>query len=179
VEKMSKSLGNSIGITDTAEDMYGKVMSLPDDQMSEYFRLLSSGEWESDRARFEKFQQGHGDPMSLKHRLAELIVTRIHDADEAGRAKAHFQRVVQQKGVPDDLPEHELAVAAGGGIALLDAIDAAGLIKSRSEGRRLIEQGAVSVDGERAQDALAALPAGDYVVRVGKRRYVRLAVRVQ
>lgn len=177
VDKMSKSLGNSIGITDTAENMYGKVMSLPDTMMSDYFSLLSSGEWEADRADFEGFKNGIGDPMALKHRLAELVVMRIHGRESAGEARTHFRNVVQLKGVPDEVPDHDLVVAADGSIAILDALVDANLIKSRSEGRRLIEQGAVSIDGERAVDALGVLAPGSYLIRVGKRRFARFNVR--
>jgi len=177
VEKMSKSLGNSIGITDSAEEMYGKVMSLPDARMHDYFTTLSSGEWEADRSGFESIQNGVGNPMTLKHRLAELIVTRIHGNAAADAARAHFQRVVQDKGVPEEVPEFEVAVQSGGSIALLDALDRASMIKSRSEGRRLVEQGAISIDGARADDALGQLEIGRYLVRVGKRKYLRLHVR--
>lgn len=179
VEKMSKSLGNSIGITDSAEDMYGKVMSLPDTQMAGYFALLGSGEWDTDRSDFDEFKSGAGDPMALKHRLAELIVTRIHGSDAAREGKAHFRNVVQDKGIPDDVPECVVSAQMGEGIPILDALVHANLIKSRSEGRRLVEQGAVTVDGVRLDDALRALPPGRHLVRVGRRRFVRFDVRPQ
>ena len=177
VEKMSKSLGNSIGVTDAPEDMYGKVMSLPDALMHEYFSVLSHGEWEGDRTAFDAYASGEGDPMALKHRLAELVVGRLDGAEAASAARAHFQKVVQDKGVPDDVPERTLELAGDAGIPLLGALEQLELIKSRSEGRRLVDQGAVSVDGERANDALAQLGAGQYLIRVGKRRYVHLTVR--
>jgi tyrosyl-tRNA synthetase len=179
IEKMSKSLGNSIGITDSAEEMYGKVMSLPDARMHDYFTTLASGEWEADRPDFESMQGGVGNPMTLKHRLAELIVTRIHGEISATAARAHFQRVVQDKGAPEEVPEFEVAVESGSSIALLDALDRASMIKSRSEGRRLVEQGAISIDATRADDALQQLEAGSYLVRVGKRRYLRIHVRIR
>lgn len=176
-EKMSKSLGNSIGITDAPEDMYGKVMSLPDAQMADYFDVLSAGEWDSDRAAFARFRRGEGQPMALKHRLAALIVARVHGADAARMAHAHFEKVVQQKGVPDDVPAEEIALAGEATLSLLDVLVRLGLAKSRSEGRRLVDQGAVSLDGARASDAMAPLSAGEYLIRVGKRRYVMLCVR--
>jgi tyrosyl-tRNA synthetase len=177
VDKMSKSLGNSIGITDSAENMYGKVMSLPDAQMNAYFSLLSSGEWETDRADFDALRDGIGDPMTLKHRLAELLVMRIHGRESAIEARAHFRNVVQLKGVPDELPEHDLVAPTDGSIPLLEALVDASLITSRSEGRRLIEQGAISIDGVRAVDALGVLAPGSYLIRIGKRRYARFNVR--
>lgn len=176
-EKMSKSLGNSIGITDSAEDMYGKLMSLPDARMHDYFTALSSGEWEADRPDFESVRDGIGNPMEMKHRLAELIVTRIHGDVSATKARSHFQRVVQDKGVPEEVPEFEVVVADGDSIALLDALEHASVIRSRTDGRRLVEQGAVSVDGSRADDALGQIAVGSHLIRVGKRRYVRLHVR--
>jgi tyrosyl-tRNA synthetase len=175
-EKMSKSLGNSIGITDPPEQMYGKVMSLPDAMMADYFETLSAGEWEADGPRFQAWREGEGEPMALKHRLAELIVGRVHGAAGARDARAHFEKVVQQRGVPDDVPEETLSLGGDDALALLDALDRLGLVKSRSEARRLVDQGAVTVDGERASDALAPLGIGRHLLRVGKRRYVRLSL---
>ncbi len=172
-EKMSKSLGNSIGITDPPEEMYGKVMSIPDAQMAEYFDVLSSGEWESDRA---SFTVAPADPMASKHRLASLIVGRICGPEGAAAGEAHFRRVVQEKGVPEDVPTHSVAVGSDGNAALLDVLVELGLTKSKGEGRRLIKQGAVSIDGERIQDDSLALSPGQCLVRVGKRRYVDLTV---
>jgi len=174
---MSKSLGNSIGITDAPEEMYGKVMSLPDASIAEYFDALSGGEWEEDRPAVDALRAGGGDPMAVKQRLAMRIVARIHGGHGAEAGRAHFQKVVQQKGVPDDVPEAELDLAGAESVSLLDALDALGLVKSRSEGRRLVDQGAVAIDGERVTDALAPLVQATYLLRLGKRRYVQLTVR--
>ena len=173
-EKMSKSLGNSIGITDVPEEMYGKVMSVPDELISDYFGMLSSGEWEADRSAFDAFRGGQGDPLALKHRLARLIVTRVHGHDAAERAGQHFRRVVQRKELPDDIPEVSLALAGEEKMVLLDALQRLGLIGARSEGRRLVDQGAVSIDGQRVGNALVGLRVGSHLIRVGKRRFVRL-----
>ena len=176
VEKMSKSLGNSIGITDSPSDMYGKLMSIPDTTMPDFFDLLSSGEWDGDRERFDSVRGGRGDPMAAKHRLAELVVARIHGAEHARAARANFERVVQRKGVPEDVPQYDVALAGRSTIALLDALDLHGLIKSRSEARRLIDQGAVSLDGERVDDATLQIGPGAHLVRLGRRRFARLRV---
>ncbi len=174
-EKMSKSLGNSIGITDCPEDMYGKVMSIPDRLMLDYFDVLSAGEWEPERSAFETFRTDEGgDPMALKQRLAALVVARVHGAEAAAQGERHFRRVVQRKQVPDDIPETSLALEGGEGMVLLDVLQRVGLIGARGEGRRLVDQGAVSIDGERARDALMSLSAGSHLIRVGKRRYLRL-----
>ena len=176
-DKMSKSLGNSIGVSDSPEDMYGKVMSIPDALMSNYFELLSAGQWDADRPAFERFNEGEGDPMALKHRLAVLIVDRIHGPEAADTGAAHFRKVVQGKGVPDEVPEETLDLSGAASLALLDALDRLEMVKSRSEGRRLISQGAVQVDGARAGDANQALGPGSYLLRAGKRRYIRLTLR--
>ena len=176
-EKMSKSLGNSIGVSDAPEDMYGKVMSIPDSLMGNYFELLSAGEWDADRSAFQAFAQGDGDPMSLKHRLAELVVGRIHGPEAAEVGAAHFRKVVQGRGVPDDVPEATLDLSGEASLGLLDVLDRLEMVKSRSEGRRLIGQGAVQVDGQRADDANQSLGPGAYLIRAGKRRYVRLTLR--
>ncbi len=176
-EKMSKSLGNSIGISDAPEDMYGKVMSIPDGMMADYFDLLSAGEWEADRGAFAAFRGGEGDPMALKHRLASLIVERLHGAEAAESGAAHFRRVVQQRGVPEDVPEREIQLEGQESLSLLDALTThLKLAASRSEARRLAAQGAVEVDGERVEDPNWPLVAGNYLIRVGKRRFVRLTL---
>jgi tyrosyl-tRNA synthetase len=114
--------------------------------------------------------------MALKHRLAALVVGRVHGDGGAREGRAHFERVVQKKEAPEDVPEATLPLAGEPAVSLLDALDRLDLVKSRSEGRRLVDQGAVSIDGDRASDALAPLAAGRYLVRIGKRRYLRLSV---
>ena len=173
-EKMSKSLGNSIQITDTPEDIYGKVMSIPDAAMSSYFEILSAGEWEDDRAAFSAFGDGEGDPMALKHRLASRIVERIHGGQAAEAGADHFRKVVQGRGLPDDIPQGELALEGGESITLLDVLDHFGLVQSRSEGRRLVGQGGVQLNEERVEDASQPLAPGSHLLRVGKRRYLHV-----
>jgi tyrosyl-tRNA synthetase len=176
-EKMSKSLGNSIGISDPPEEMYGKVMSIPDSVMADYFDLLSAGQWEADRPAFSASREGTGEPMALKHRLAGLIVERLHGSEAAEGGAAHFRRVVQQKGVPEDVPEGEIQLAGEPFSSLLDVLTTGlEMVASRSEVRRLVAQGAIEINGERAADANQPLAAGSYLVRVGKRRYLRLTV---
>jgi tyrosyl-tRNA synthetase len=175
-EKMSKSLGNAIGITDPPEEMYGKVMSVPDELMCDYFDVLSAGEWEAARAGFDGYRAGEGEPMPLKHQLASLIVARIHGEEAAQRGGEHFRRVVQRKEVPDDVPEASLELAGEPSISLLVALDQLGLVASRGEGRRLVKQGGVSIDGAKVDDALQGVEPGEYLLRVGKRRYLKLTV---
>ena len=174
VEKMSKSLGNAIGLTEAAEDMYGKVMSVSDGTMLDYFDQLRAGDWEDLRATRDTLGSGSGDPLAFKHELARRVVTRFHDADAAEQAAAHFRRVVQRKELPEDIPEHDLVTDADGKRGLLDVMAALGLAKSRGEARRLVAQGAVAIDGNRVEDIGLFLDPGSYLLRVGKRRYARL-----
>ncbi len=172
-EKMSKSLGNSIGITEPPEEMYGKVMSIPDAAMGEWCTLLSAGEWEDLAAAIEA---GAGDPMTLKHDLAHRIVSRIHGNGSADSARDHFRRVVQRKEVPQELPVLEIRLADRDGIRLFELLVEASLAPTRSEARRLVQQGAVSLDQERCGDPNRSLGAGKWLLQVGKRRYARVCV---
>lgn len=175
-EKMSKSLGNSIGLSDRPEDAYGKVMSLPDASMSGWARVLSSGDWETLCADLERLNNGSGDPMGLKHELAHQIVSRLHGGAEADRARDHFRRVVQRKEQPAEIPTLEIRLGERSEIKLFEVLVEAKLAPSRTEARRLVEQGAVTVDGERAGDPAIAFAPGERVVQVGKRRFVRIRV---
>ncbi len=176
-EKMSKSLGNSIGITDPPAECFGKVMSISDELMVEYARRLSFGQWADLEDACGAVADGGGDPMGLKQDLASRIVARLHGEAAAEEARAHFRQVVQGGGVPDDVPEHALAVGDDGRLGLLEGLASMGLAPSRSEARRLVAQGAVQIDGERVSDPRLYLEPGSYLLRVGKRRYARLQLR--
>jgi tyrosyl-tRNA synthetase len=179
-DKMSKSLGNSIGILERPEDVYGKVMSITDSQIQSYVELLSAGQWEDLEVRSQALGRGEESPMSLKQELARRLVER-HAGEEAGlRAAEHFRQVVQRKELPDDIPEHCLELAAETGSAddlgLIGALETLGLAASRSEARRLVSQGAVRLDGEKVSDPMLRIPAGSYLVQVGKRRFARMKI---
>ncbi|MGH0034288.1 MAG: tyrosine--tRNA ligase [Myxococcota bacterium] len=176
-EKMSKSLGNSVGITDPPEDCFGKVMSISDELMGDWARQLSFGQWDELEAKTRAFSDGQGDPMSLKQELAARVVERLHGAAAASEARAHFRKVVQGKGLPDEIPEFELEAGPDGRLGLLDGLQRLELTASRGEARRLVTQGAVSLDGEKVADATLYLEPGSYLIRVGKRRYARLQLR--
>jgi tyrosyl-tRNA synthetase len=177
VEKMSKSLGNAIGLTDAPEDMYGKVMSISDALMLVYYDRLHASEWEDLRVLREELGDGRGDPLSFKQALARHIVERFHGESAATEAAAHFSRVVQRKELPDEIPEHRLEVGAEGRRGLLEILEALGFSKSRGEARRLVAQGAVSLDGVRVEDPALFLEAGSYLIQVGKRRFARVQLR--
>ena len=176
-EKMSKSLGNSIGLSDEPSEMYGKLMSIPDAAMSEWCRLLSCGDWMELAGALEKLAEGKGDPMALKHDLSKRIVTRIHGEQAAESARTHFQSVVQRKEIPSDIPAVELVLGDRSGLKLFEVLVEASLAPSKSEARRLVQQGAVSVDRERRLDPTCVLETGEVLIQVGKRRFARIQIR--
>ena len=115
--------------------------------------------------------------MALKHELAHSIVSRIHEASAADGAADEFRRVVQRKEIPDDIPSAEIAVGEGGDIKLFDLLVKASLAPSKSEARRLVQQGAVTVAQEKQSDPTALFVPGEYLVQVGKRRFAKVQLR--
>jgi tyrosyl-tRNA synthetase len=171
-DKMSKSKGNYIGVTDEPNDMFGKVMSIPDDLMANYFTLLT--ELPAERiAELTDDQRTH--PRQAKAALGKLIVAQFHDADAAEAAAAEFDRVFAQKNVPTDMPE--ISIPAGQ-IGIVDLVVRAGFADSNGEARRLVKQNAVSIDDEKIDDINAAVePVNGAVLKVGKRRFGRIVVQ--
>jgi tyrosyl-tRNA synthetase len=172
--KMSKSLGNGIGITDRPDEMFGKVMSVSDTLMLEYYDLLHDGRWEALQALRAALGRGEGDPMEFKLGLARALVERFAGGEAAREAADHFRNVVQGKGTPEDLEEVRYETGPGGEIGLLELLERLELVASRSETRRLVGQKAVRVDGEVVADPTLRLPAGSYLLKVGKRRFARV-----
>ncbi len=173
VQKMSKSLGNYIGITDDPKDMFGKIMSISDDLMWRYFELLSFRPM-SEIERFQTEVAEGRNPRDVKFLLAEEIITRFHDAEAARAARADFIQRFQKGAIPDDLEEKRLVVEDGE-LGLAALLKMAGLTASTSESFRMIQQGAVRIDGEKVTDKGLELPAGKaFVVQVGKRRFARI-----
>lgn len=173
-EKMSKSLDNAIGISEAAEDMYGKTMSIPDDLIYRYTELITDVPTEA-LSKVKDFAEAN--PRDAKHQLAARIVEMYHGAEAAEAAREHFERTVVQGAVPDDIEVHTVDVAQGEEVGLLNLMRAADLTSSNSEGRRMIEQGAVSIDGETVQDTGLYVPVSErapFVLQVGKRRYARI-----
>jgi len=175
--KMSKSLGNGIGILDPPGEMFGKVMSISDTLMLEYFDLLHDDRWEDLEPRREAVGRGEGDPMEFKLGLARALVERFAGAEAARDAAEQFRSVVQAKQVPKDLEEVRCETGPDGDIGLLELLERLALVASRSEGRRLVEQGAVRIDGEVVADPTLRLPAGAFLLKVGKRRFARVRLR--
>ncbi len=167
--KMSKSLGNHIPLLSTPEDMYGKVMSIPDKAMGDYFRLVTRFT-PAEIAQIEAdLQAGKVHPRDVKMKLAREIVSIYHSPEAAQQAEEAFIRVFQQGDVPEEMPEYTLQV----GQTVLEVLRAGGLVSSNSEGRRLIQQNAVSLDGVKLTDPHAPFP-GSGVLRVGKRKFLRV-----
>jgi tyrosyl-tRNA synthetase len=176
-EKMSKSLGNTIGLTDAPEEMYGRVMSIPDASMPAWVRLLGLGRWPELIAEAAALEAGGGDPLATKQALATRVVERFHGSKAALEAAEHFRRVVQLRELPEEVPLVHIAVTAGGSAGLLDALRTALGLQSNAEARRLIAQGAVELDGARVSDPTLRLPAGTHLLRAGRRRVARVEVR--
>ncbi len=175
-EKMSKSLGNSIGIREAPEEMYGKVMSIPDELLPRWVQLLASEEWGL-RARIAAMDRDGENPRDIKAALAKGLVERFHGKEAGQRAEAHFDRVFRHHGVPEGIDEVEIALEEGETRAgLLRILVRTGMASSGGEGRRLISQGGVRLDGERVTDIGLALAPGTYLLQAGKRRFSRVRI---
>ncbi len=174
--KMSKSLGNGIGITEPPEEMFGRAMRISDTQMLEYFDLLDDGRWPELRAQRPEFEAGGGDPMAFKLGLAGAIVRRFHGEEAGTTAADHFRSVIQQKQAPEDLEEVSCPAGETGDLGLLELLDHLGLVPSRSEARRLVGQKAVRIDDEIVADPKKRLNPGTYLLRVGKRRFAQVRI---
>ncbi len=168
VQKMSKSLGNFVGITEPPAEMYGKLMSVSDDLMFRYFELVTRVSEEEIR----ELKKLH--PMEAKKRLAATVTAMYHGEAGGSEGEAHFSRVVQGKEIPEKIEEVKL-VTPFEGLSIVKVIVGSGLVATNSEGRRLILQGAVEVDGTRLSDVNQPLQTGrEYLIRVGKRRFKRV-----
>jgi len=175
-EKMSKSLGNYIGIAERPEQMYGKLMSISDELMWSYWELTTDEAADGTARLRAEVEAGRLHPMQAKHDLARRLVTEFHGAEAAATAADHFAEVVQRGGTPDELAEIELEPRAEP-VALARLLTEAGLAPSASEARRLIAGGGVRVDGERAREPRATLDATSgrsYTLAVGKRRHAAI-----
>ncbi len=175
VNKMSKSLGNYVGITEAPQDMFGKLMSASDELMWRYLELLSSQPMSTINAWRDEVRQGR-NPRDIKVLLAQEMVARFHTRKAAEDALAEFEARFRQGVLPEDMPEITVA-AAGGHIGVAQFLKQAGLVPSTSEAMRMIEQGGVKLDGEKVSDKHLQIKAGAVVVaQVGKRRFGRVTV---
>lgn len=170
--KMSKSYDNYVAITDPPAEMFGKLMSLPDALMPDYF-LLAAGCADAELEEIRRRVEAGENPRNLKAELARKVITLYHSAEDALRAEAEFDRVFRDRGLPEDMPDRAVPPA---GVGLVELIVAAGLLPSRSEARRKIAEGAVQLDGRRITDPhlVVTVPGPPRILRVGKRRFLRL-----
>ncbi len=173
VNKMSKSLDNYIGITESAENVYGKCLSISDELMFRYFELLSDLSNREIAELQERMNSGEVHPKEVKKQLARELTTRFHSHEAALAAEENFEKVFTKGGVPDDVPEFLCPVAEE--IWLPQLLVDAGLVKSTSDGRRMIKQNAVSIDGQKITDVAGVIqPHGELLVKVGKRRFCKV-----
>jgi len=169
--KMSKSLGNHIPLLAPPADMYGKVMSVPDKAMGQYFRLVTRWTPPEIEALERGMAEGRLHPRDVKMKLAREIVSIYHSEAEAEEAEREFIRIFQQGDLPEAMDEYH----AQPGQTLLEILTASGMVNSKSEGRRLIEQRGVRLDGQTLNDANAPFPRSG-VLQVGKRKYLRVTL---
>ena len=174
IDKMSKSLGNAIGLEETPQEIFGKTMSIPDVLMWDWMLLISEFSEEEIAVKKAQVESGELHPKAVKQALASELTARYHDAEAAESARAEFEEVFAKGGLPEDIPEVEIT----GSRALAKVLTELELVPSNKESQRLIRQGAVSIDGERVSDPFQELGPRDepHLLKVGKRRFVRVTV---
>jgi len=173
VNKMSKSLGNYIGITESADNIYGKVLSVSDELMFRYFELVSDLSNRDIAELKEKVKAGTLHPKEVKKQLARQLTSRFHGQEAALAAESNFEKVFQKGGVPDEIPE--FICSSDQDIPLPQLLVDASLVKSTSDGRRMIKQNAVSIDGDKVGDVhMVIAPQGEILLKVGKRRFCKV-----
>jgi len=173
VQKMSKSLGNYIGVEDAPNDMFGKVLSISDELMWRYYELLSAKSLKEIEAIKSGVADGSLHPKKVKEELAQEITARFHSPEAAVAAKAEFDKVHAKSQIPTDMPEFELE----GPIWIAKALQDCNIEPSTSQARRDIKQGAVKIDQVKVSDEQLQLESGEYVLQVGKRKFARAKVK--
>ncbi len=180
VQKMSKSLGNYIGITESPREMYGKTMSIADELMIRYFELVTPVEMEEINRIRTGLAEGTLHPRDVKMRLAREIVAIYHGAEAALRAEEEFKNIFQKKELPDEVPDYVLDATEleDGLIWLPKLLTLAGLASGTSEGKRLIKQGAVRINDEKVNDPdLRFMPEDGSIIKAGKRKFARVVLK--
>jgi len=175
VQKMSKSLGNYVGITDAPGDMFGKIMSISDELMWRYFEVLSFRSLDGIRSLKKAVADGM-NPRDAKFELSEEIVARFHSSKDAEAAKREFVSRFQQGAMPEEIREVTLQ-SDGGNLGIGHLLVNAGLVGSTSDAFRMIQQGAVKIDGQKVEDRSLTVTAGTtHVYQVGKRKFARVSL---
>ena len=174
VNKMSKSLGNYIGVSESANDIYGKVLSASDELMFRYYELLSDLSSDEIAALKAEMDAGKLHPKVIKQQLARELTARYHSEEAAKQAEENFEKVFRKGGLPDDIAEKK--IQSDDDIWLPQLLMDLEMVKSTSDGRRMIKQGAVSLDGEKVTDIKKNVsPQGEILVKVGKRRFCKVS----
>jgi tyrosyl-tRNA synthetase len=174
VEKMSKSMDNYIGINEPPKEIYGKTMRIPDSLIYTYFELTSDVSNKELTEIKKKLSEGSVNPRDLKRQLARTLVTLYHNAKTAVKAEEEFDRIFKDKSLPDVIEEYRITPQTGS-LNIVGLITAAKLSESKSEARRLVDQGGVSIDGKKVSDANAPLPAKkEFILKVGKRKFLKV-----
>ena len=177
VQKMSKSLGNYIGINEDPKDQFGKVMSISDELMFRYYELLTEIPLAEIQTLRREIASGKRHPMEIKGDLAVRIITDYHGADAANAAREEFNRIFRKREIPEDIETKEISLGSGP-MRLSKLMAAVNLAPSVTEAQRLLESGAVHMNDQRITDVKAEISApGEYFFKVGKRRFLRLLVR--
>ncbi len=175
VQKMSKSLNNYIGVSDSADEMFGKIMSISDELMWRYFELLSFRPMNEINQWQQECKQG-ANPRNYKVLLAQEIIERFHNTEAAKKALENFEARFQRGAIPDEMDEVMLKTEAEG-LAIANILKESGLTKSTSEAMRMIKQGAVKIDGEKVSDLKRVIAVGQkHVYQVGKRKFARVEI---
>lgn len=180
VQKMSKSLGNYVGIAEPANEMFGKLMSIPDNLMPQYYELCTDVPMAEVKTIIEDVSSGKMHPMAAKKRLASEIVSIYHDQEAAANAQAEFERVFSSHELPSEIPAIIVSKAdlEDGKIWIAKLLTLAGFAASNSEARRLVTQGGVTIDGEKVVDhAAKVVPADGQVLRVGKLKFGKIEIK--
>jgi tyrosyl-tRNA synthetase len=172
VQKMSKSLGNYVGINEPANDMFGKIMSISDELMLRYYLLLSEKSLEEIEKIKVDIASEKLHPMKAKKDLAYEIVKRYHGDEGAKVALSHFETLFSKKEIPDDIEEYSFQT----GLRLIDIINRLNFVSSNSEARRLATQGGVTVNNEKVSDVNVVLENGEYILKVGKRKFAKIKI---
>jgi tyrosyl-tRNA synthetase len=174
VKKMSKTYGNHIGITEPAEEMFGKIMSISDDLMWQYWELLTDLTVEEINKLKENIQKGTLHPMEVKKQIGMYIVERFHSKEDANRAKEHFEKIHSKKEIPKEIPV--IKASEINETELFEIIFSLKLAETKSESKKLIRQGGVKVNGEKITDPIHKLDlTKELIIQAGKRRFVKIA----
>ena len=175
-QRMSKSLGNYVGIDDLPSEMFGKLMSIPDNLIYKYFMLVTDYTLAQLQAVKQRLEDSQINPMKVKLELAEHLVTMYHGAPAAREAREAFERIFSKKELPDEMPEIVIN-SEGNPVLLIKLLTDNGIVESNGEARRLIKQAAVRVNDAKISDVNYRLGIGEFIVKVGKRRFIKFSVK--